>query len=84
VLGPRIGSRIEQRHDAVGFRVHRSDVRPFEAIALEAGEREVGQFGLRTVLGGDDVVGFVSEECAALGYPAVFATTSPPARARRL
>jgi hypothetical protein len=76
VLGPRVGSRIEQRHDAIGFRVHRSNVRPFEAIALEAGEGEVGQFGLSTVLRSNDVVGRLLTSAAATAMVMMLATVA--------
>jgi len=73
---PRIRSRIEEAHDDVRFRIDRRDVRAFEAITLEARQREVLEFCSPAVLRRDDVIRLVSEENAGFRDPTVLAAVT--------
>jgi len=78
VVRPLIGSRIKQRDDSFGLGVHRSNVGSLQPVALDAGKSQVFKGGLPPVLGGNDVIGLMSEESQALGHPAVFASAASP------
>jgi hypothetical protein len=77
VLGPTIDSWIEEWHDLFRFRVYRSDVRAFEAIALNASQSQVFKDSLAAVLDRNDVIGLMRKERRALGHPTILA---PPVR----
>lgn len=78
VVPPHIRPWIEQAHNLFCFRIHRGDIGPFEAIALNTRQRKVFEVGFSAMLRGNDVIWFVKEESTCLRHQAVFtAFTSP-------
>src|SRR3972149_3259629 len=69
---PLLRARVEQRRDRPGLRIDRSEIATLVAIALKAGEGQVVQSGLTTVLDSDDMIDFVWVK-ANLRLVAVFA-----------
>lgn len=56
VFGPDIPARVKQPYDLAGTWIDTGEVWAFVSVAVNARKREVFEFGLSTMLAGDDMV----------------------------
>lgn len=64
---------MKQRHDGAGLRVHRREIRSLEAIAVEAGQRQILLHGDAAVLRRDDMVRLMGQQAVVFVNETVFA-----------
>src|SRR5438270_450526 len=62
VLGPVMLPGVKERRERAGLGIERAEIRALVPVAREAGEGQVVQYGLSTVLQRDDVIDLVGEE----------------------
>ena len=78
MFSPDVPPRVEQACHSAGLRVDSRKIGAFVAVAAEASQREVWQFGGAAVFLWDDVVHLETQFCEAFGKLAIL---SPEARA---
>src|SRR5262249_48373019 len=84
VQSPSIFARMVKTSDPPRRGIDPGDVRPLEAVAVKAGERQMGSVGGAAVLPGDDVIDLEGDGRQTLRKPAVLAgTVCPPPDERR-
>lgn len=72
--------RIEQANVATSPRILPSDVRPFVAIAMQAGQRQVAEGRGTAMVSGNDVVDLKGSPIGRLRNPAILTPTTGPLR----
>jgi hypothetical protein len=73
VIAPEIESRMEEAYDLTIIGICSGNVGAFVAVAGEAGERQIFENGLTSMLPGDDVVGVEGQGIEGRGKVTVLA-----------
>ena len=74
MLGPTIESWMKERNDLMVERIYRGKIGPFDVVTVPAGEGEVVGDSRASVLGGNDMIGFVRKDSIIFVQEAILAT----------